>query len=296
MNPTPIIDMFSGTGELARAAADGLNEFTCFQSFSDNYGPARKYLKARFRNVEIHSDFRDQDVPEGSIVAIGAPCQDLSVAGRHAGAERGTGTRSSLIHEALDMAVTGGADLIVAENVPGGHRAYLDLARWLETEHDYQTTVSSAGAWEVGAPHRRERIMLVAARRCFEPRRIKVVRKVVPRHMVPSPTASSSTGPSRSGRGGGPNLQTWVHEGNHPSPLDSALWVRMTGLPEPRLKDDKGRLNAAFVEWLMGLPSAHAVGLSRTASIRLAGNAVVRLQGRLLLQRGLIAINNERNL
>lgn len=284
--------MFSGTGELARAVADGLNEFTCFQSFSDNYGPARKYLKARFRNVEIHSDYRDQDVPEGSIVVIGAPCQDLSVAGKRAEAERGSGTRSSLIHEALDMAMTGGADLIVAENVPGGHRAYLDLARWLETEHDYQTTVPSAGAWEVGAPHRRERIMLVAAKRRFEPRRIKVVRKVVPRHMVPSPTASSSTGPSRSGRGGGPNLQTWVHEGNRPSPLDSALWTNVTGLPEPRLKDDEGRLNAAFVEWLMGLPCAHAVGLSRTASIRLAGNAVVRLQARLMLQRGLTAINN----
>lgn len=292
MKPTPIIDMFSGTGELARAVADGLNEFTGFQSFSDNYGPARKYLKARFRNVEILSDFRDQDVPEGSIVAIGAPCQDLSVAGRHAGAERGSGTRSSLIHEALDMAVTGGADLIVAENVPGGHRTYLDLARWLETEHDYQTTVSSAGAWEVGALHRRERIMLVAARRCFEPRRIKVVRKVAPRHMVPSPTASSSTGPGRSGRGGGPNLQTWVHEGNRPSPLDSTLWTNATGLPEPRLKDDEGQLNAAFVEWLMGLPSAHAVGLSRTARIRLAGNAVVRLQARLMLQRGLLAVGN----
>lgn len=284
--------MFSGTGELARAVADGLNEFTCFQSFSDNYGPARKYLKARFRNVEIHSDYRDQDVPEGSIVVIGAPCQDLSVAGKRAEAERDSGTRSSLIHEALDMAMIGGADLIVAENVPGGHRAYLDLARWLETEHDYQTTVPSAGAWEVGAPHRRERIMLVAAKRRFEPRRIKVVRKVVPRHMVPSPTASSSTGPSRSGRGGGPNLQTWVHEGNRPSPLDSALWTNVTGLPEPRLKDDEGRLNAAFVEWLMGLPCAHAVGLSRTASIRLAGNAVVRLQARLMLQRGLTAINN----
>ena len=36
MNPTPVIDMFSGTGELARAVADGLNEFTRFQSFSDN--------------------------------------------------------------------------------------------------------------------------------------------------------------------------------------------------------------------------------------------------------------------
>lgn len=36
MKPTPIIDMFSGTGELARAVGDGLNEFTGFQSFSDN--------------------------------------------------------------------------------------------------------------------------------------------------------------------------------------------------------------------------------------------------------------------
>jgi len=137
MTSTPIIDMFSGTGELARAVADGLNEFTCFQSFSDNYGPARKYLKARFHNVKIHSDFRDQDVPEGSIVTIGAPCQDLSVAGKRAGAER-----SSLIHEALDMAVAGGADLIVAENVPGGYRTYLDLARWLETEHSSYTQLT----------------------------------------------------------------------------------------------------------------------------------------------------------
>lgn len=81
MKPTPIIDMFSGTGELARTAADGLNEFTGFQSFSDNYGPSRKYLRVRFRNTEIHSDFRDQGVPRGAIVTIGAPCQDLSVAG-----------------------------------------------------------------------------------------------------------------------------------------------------------------------------------------------------------------------
>lgn len=292
MTPTPIIDMFSGTGELARAIADGLNEFTCFQSFSDNYGPARKYLRVRFRNVKIHSDFREQIVPQGSIVTLGAPRQDLSVAGKHTGADRGSGTRSSLIHEALDMAVAGGADLIVAENVPGGHRTYLDLARWLSEEHRYRTTVSSGGAWEVGAPHRRERIMLVAARRHFEPRLINVVRQVEPRHMVPSPTASSSTGPGRSGRSGGPNLQTWVHEGNYPSPLDATLWVHTTGQPIPRLKDDEGRLNAAFVEWLMGLPSAHAVGLSRTASIRLAGNAVVRLQGRLMLQRGLLAVGN----
>ena len=294
MNPTPIIDMFSGTGELARAVSAGLEDPACPVSFSDNYGPARKYLKHCFPSIEVCKDFRDQDVPEGSIVTIGAPSQDLSVAGKRAGAKHGSETRSSLIHGALDMAVAGGADLIIAENVPGGHSTYLSLADWLAKEHGYRTTVSSAGAWEVGAPHRRERIMLVAARRRFDAHRVRIARYTAPRHLAPTPTASSSTGPGRSGRNGGANLQTWVHEGNHLAPLNSTLWTHVTGLPAPRLADSKGRLNAALVEWLMGLPTDNAAGLSRTARIRLAGNAVVGLQARLMLQRGLTAVNDTR--
>ena len=38
---TMIIDMFSGTGELGRAVAAGLDEPTQILSLSDNYGPAR---------------------------------------------------------------------------------------------------------------------------------------------------------------------------------------------------------------------------------------------------------------
>lgn len=306
MSLTPIIDMFSGTGELARAVADGLNELTCFQSFSDNYGPARKYLRVRSRNGEIHSDFREQIVPEGSIVTIGVSCQDLSVTGKRAGAERGPGTRSSLIHEALDKAVTGGADLIVAENIPGGHRTYLDLARWLETEHNYRTTVSSGGAWEVGAPHRRERIMLVAARRRFEPRRIKVVRQVAPAGLLPTPSVVD--------RAWGLTPEQWDdvkrryrekhHNGNgHGETIASTLsrdledeeirliqtWEGVTGTYAPPTGQ-----TCQFMHWMMGLPhrGLDALGLSVSAQRRLAGNAVVRLQARLMLQRGLTSIND----
>lgn len=308
MKPTPVIDMFSGTGELARAISDGLNEFTCFQSFSDNYGPARKYLKVRFRNVKIHSDFRDQDVPEGSIVTIGAPCQDLSVAGNRAGTERGSGTRSSLIHEALDMAVAGGADLIVAENVPGSYRTYLDLARWLSEEHRYRTTVSSGGAWEVGAPHRRERIMLVAARRRFEPRLIKAIRQIAPPGLLPTPSVVD--------RAWGLTPEQWddvkrryreKHHNGHGETVASTLardledeeirlcrtWEFVTDTYAPPTGQ-----TVQFMHWMMGLPyrGLDALGLSISAQRRLAGNAVVRLQARLMVQRGLIAINNERNL
>lgn len=292
MNSTPVIDMFSGTGQLAVAVTRAIHESTSLMSFSDNYGPARKYLRHRFPETQVASDFRDQIVPEGSIVTIGAPRQDLSVAGKRAGAERGPGTRSSLIHEALDMAVAGGADLIVAENVPGGHSTYLSLADRLAKEHGYRTTVSSAGAWEVGAPHRRERIMLVAARRHFDARHVNVIRRVVPAGLLPTPTASSSTGPNRSGRRGGANLQTRIHEGNDPDPALTITWARAVQEFHPPLKDTEGRLNAAFVEWLMGLPTDNAANLSRTARIRLAGNAVVGIQARLMLQRGLAAVND----
>lgn len=308
MTSTPIIDMFSGTGELARAVADGLNEFTRFQSFSDNYGPARKYLKARFRNVEILSDFRDQDVPEGSIVTTGAPCQDLSVAGKHAGAKWGSGTRSSLIHEALDKAVAGGADLIIAENVPGGHSTYLSLADWLAKEHGYRTTVSSGGAWEVGAPHRRERIMLVAAKRHFEPRRVNGVRQTAPEHLLPTPSVVD--------RAWGLTPKQWddvkrryreKHCNGHGETIASVLsrdledeeirlcqtWESVTNAYAPPTGQ-----TCQFMHWMMGLPyrGLDALGLSVSAQRRLAGNAVVRLQARLMLQRGLTAINHERNL
>lgn len=53
-----------------------------------------------------------------------------------------------------------------------------------------------------------------------------------------------------------------------------------------------------FMHWMMGLPyrGLDALGLSVSTQRHLAGNAVVRPQARLMLQRGLTAINHERNL
>lgn len=308
MNPTPIINMFSGTGELARAVSAGLVEPTQPVSFSDNYGPARKYLKHRFPDADVRKDFHHQDVPEGSIVTIGAPCQDLSVAGKRAGAERGSGTRSSLIHEALDMAVTGGADLIVAENVPGGHSTHLALADWLAKEHGYRTTVSSAGAWEVGAPHRRERIMLVASWRHFEPHHVNIIRQVAPAGLLPTPSVVDRAWgltreqwddvkrryreKHRNGNGHGETISSTLTRGLTIEEIRLCqTWESVTGNPAPCTEDV-----LRFTHWLMGLPldALDALGLSVSAQRRLAGNAVVGLQARLMLQRGLTATNDSK--
>lgn len=306
MNPTPVIDMFSGTGELARAISTGVAEPTRPVSFSDNYGSARKYLKHRFPGVEVCKDFRNQDVPEGAIVTIGAPCQDLSVAGFHAGAERGSDTQSSLTHEALDRAVAGGADLIVAENVPGGHSIYLTLADWLAKEYGYRTTVSSAGAWEVGAPHRRERIMLVAARRHFDTRRVSVIRKVAPAGLLPTPSVvdrawgltpeqwadvkSRYKNKHNNGNGHGETVSSVLARGLENEKIRLIqTWETVTGVYAP----PTGR-TCQFMHWMMGLRLRlpDSLGLSVSAQRCLAGNAVVGLQARLMLQRGLTATND----
>lgn len=65
-------------------------------------------------------------------------------------------------------------------------------------------------------------------------------------------------------------------------------WENVTGAYAPPTGQ-----TCQFMHWMMGLPYR---GLPVSAQRRLAGNAVVRLQARLMLQRGLTAINNERNL
>ena len=64
-------------------------------------------------------------------------------------------------------------------------------------------------------------------------------------------------------------------------------WELVLGRPAPRPTDDRGRLSPAFVEWMMGLPSGHVVGipgLSRAAQIKALGNGVVPQQARAALQ------------
>ena len=66
-------------------------------------------------------------------------------------------------------------------------------------------------------------------------------------------------------------------------------WENVTGAYAPPTGQ-----TCQFMHWMMGLPhrGLDALGRSVSAQRRLAGNAVVRL----MLQRGLTAINNERNL
>ena len=266
----PFVDMCSGTGELSAALQATIRAATTLTSLSDSDSSSRAYLQSRFPTTAVYPDCRDQNIPEAAIVAIGAPRQDLS--------------RSALIHDCIAAAVNSRASLIAAENVPGGHSAYQAIADHLN-RIGYRAAVAVGCAWEVGAPHRRQRIMLVATRRAWRLHPVAARRTSPPNGLIPTPTATAYTGPGRKGRAGGMNLQTWAAvTDSPPAPLLHA-WQRVTHTAAPPHRDDRGRLHPAFAEWLMGLPPAET--LSRTARIRLAGNAVVADQAALMLTRGL---------
>ena len=93
------------------------------------------------------------------VVSGGFPCQDISAAGRGAGIE---GTRSGLWREMARVVGEVRPRFVLVENSPmlttrGGARVIADLASL-----GYDTQWDVMGAADVGAPHKRDRIWIVA--------------------------------------------------------------------------------------------------------------------------------------
>ena len=86
---------------------------------------AQKILKKHWPHVPLHDDVRtaidwakENDlIGRVDIVCGGFPCQDVSVAGKRAGA--GSGTRSGLFWDAIRFAQEVKAQTVILENVPG---------------------------------------------------------------------------------------------------------------------------------------------------------------------------------
>lgn len=59
-------------------------------------------------------------------------------------------------------------------------------------------------------------------------------------------------------------------------------WAGILGRPAPAPTDDRGRLNPAFVEWMLGYPAGWTDGVTRTARLKMLGNSVQVQQGELV--------------
>jgi DNA (cytosine-5)-methyltransferase 1 len=157
-----MLDLFSGIGGFALAASWVWADDLELQGFCeiDNY--CQKVLKKNFPDVPIYDDITELQ-PEWfddiDLLTGGFPCQDISVAGKGEGLE---GDRSGLWFEMLRLISGIRPRYALIENVPmllhrGLGRVICDLA---SIGYDAEWQVVSAA--DVGAPHLRKRIWIVA--------------------------------------------------------------------------------------------------------------------------------------
>lgn len=112
-------------------------------------------LAKRFTDVRTLTPALDVD-----LICGGFPCQDVSAAGKRAGL---AGTRSGLWFEYLRIVSELCPGWVVVENVASGARAWVDVVVKGLEQLGYACLPIPIAAVDVGAPHERQRIFIVAA-------------------------------------------------------------------------------------------------------------------------------------
>jgi DNA (cytosine-5)-methyltransferase 1 len=159
MQKLRILDLFSGVGGFSL----GLERTGGFETvaFCEMKPHAQAVLAKNFPGVPCHSDVTTYDFKEGEadVITAGFPCQDISFAGAGAGL---SGARSGLYREVIRAIRVVRPKYTVLENV-----AAL-LSRGLDVVLGDLASIGNDAEWHcipasaVGAPHRRDRIWIVA--------------------------------------------------------------------------------------------------------------------------------------
>lgn len=156
------LDLFAGIGGFALGAYwAGLRFDEHYYSEVDDY--AIRVYQQRFPDAIGLGDITKIDgskLPYGDwIIAGGFPCQDISVAGKGAGL---AGTRSGLWFEMLRLIGDLRPRYAIVENVGALLVRGIDTVLGSLAEIGYDAEWQIISAASVGAPHRRERIWIVA--------------------------------------------------------------------------------------------------------------------------------------
>ena len=161
------ISLFSGIGafELAAQMVFG-DRYQTFQFVEIDFN-AQKVLLKHFKNIPIQSDIKTYHPPAPgflgfpTIIVGGFPCTDTSNAGKREGL---SGNESSLWWEMYRVIVECQPDFVIVENPEGIIHRGLRTILGAFTMAGYQTEIELITAAELGAPHKRSRIFIIAYR------------------------------------------------------------------------------------------------------------------------------------
>jgi DNA (cytosine-5)-methyltransferase 1 len=163
-----ILELFGGIGACSKALEKIGVEYEIV-----DYVEIDKYAVASFNAIH-DTNFIPQDIKSWNkdiqvdLIMHGSPCQDFSLAGRQAGGDKDSGTRSSLMYETIRIVEKLKPKYVIWENVKNliskkhihNFNAYIEALN----ELGYKSYYKVLNAKDYGIPQNRERVFTVSIR------------------------------------------------------------------------------------------------------------------------------------
>ena len=163
-----VLELFAGIGACSKAL-----ERMNLEPIIVDAVEIDKYAIKSFNAIH-NTNFETQDVTTWNkditvdLITHGSPCQDFSLAGKQAGGDEGSGTRSSLMYETIRIVEKLKPKYVIWENVKNilskKHRHNFDNYLNKMEELGYKNYYQVLNAKDYGIPQNRERVFTVSIR------------------------------------------------------------------------------------------------------------------------------------
>lgn len=173
-----IIELFAGIGACSKALKNiGIDLEIVDAVEIDKYAVA-SFNAIHGTNFEVQDITTwDKDLKDIDIITHGSPCQDFSLAGKQAGGNMDSGTRSSLMYETIRIVGKIRPKYVLWENVKNilskKHKHNFDNYINTMKALGYNSYYEVLNAKDYGVPQNRERVYTISIRKDIDINRIK---------------------------------------------------------------------------------------------------------------------------
>ena len=163
-----VLELFAGIGACSKALTNLGIEHEIVDAVEIDKYAVKSFNAVHGTNFEPQDITKwDKDI-ECDLIMHGSPCQDFSVAGKGAGGDKDSGTRSSLMYETLRIVEKLKPKYVIWENVKNllsaKHRHNFDAYLEAMVRLGYRSQYQVLNAKDYGVPQNRERVFTVSIR------------------------------------------------------------------------------------------------------------------------------------